>query len=85
MTIYICPVNVWKSVVNPLIFYHRSGSSGPKNPYRVLLAGESVAKEDQSVSVKRLPSPSQDKDIKTVTKQFCDWVVSLVCTANMNS
>ncbi|XP_029493265.2 protein FAM47A isoform X1 [Oncorhynchus nerka] len=48
-----------------------------KNPYKGLQRKQSSAKEDQIVNVKRLRSPSQDEDIKKVTKLFCDWVASL--------
>ncbi|KAM6965156.1 protein FAM47E [Aplochiton taeniatus] len=49
-----------------------------KNPYKGLQVRDCSAEEqDQTVSVKQLRSPSQDEDIKKVTKLFCDWVTSL--------
>ncbi|XP_015217267.1 protein FAM47E [Lepisosteus oculatus] len=51
--------------------------SKQKNPYKWLPLKEDSTKDDGKVKVKRLPSPSHDEDIKKVTKEFCDWVVSL--------
>lgn len=48
------------------------------NPYELKDTKTSGEIEDQVVSVKGLRSPSEDEDIKKVTKLFCDWVVSLV-------
>ncbi|KAL7839739.1 hypothetical protein SRHO_G00263970 [Serrasalmus rhombeus] len=48
-----------------------------RNPYKWQETKETHAKEDQMVSDKFLHSPSQDEDIKKVTKLFCDWVTSL--------
>ncbi|KAG5280447.1 hypothetical protein AALO_G00060060 [Alosa alosa] len=47
------------------------------NPYELKDTKTSWDKEDQRVCVKGLRSPSQDEDIKKVTKHFCDWVISL--------
>ncbi|XP_031425919.1 protein FAM47E isoform X2 [Clupea harengus] len=47
------------------------------NPYELKDTKTSGEIEDQVVSVKGLRSPSEDEDIKKVTKLFCDWVVSL--------
>ncbi|KAI4901698.1 hypothetical protein NFI96_029228, partial [Prochilodus magdalenae] len=52
-------------------------SSDSRNPYKWQEAKENGAKEDQMASDKILRSPSQDEDIKKVTKLFCDWVTSL--------
>ncbi|XP_041956025.1 protein FAM47A isoform X2 [Alosa sapidissima] len=54
-------------------------SQGPNqmNPYELKDTKTSWDKEDQRVGVKGLRSPSQDEDIKKVTKHFCDWVISL--------
>ncbi|KAL0979631.1 hypothetical protein UPYG_G00187520 [Umbra pygmaea] len=51
--------------------------SCPKNPYKQLQTKWTSAKEDQITKVKGLPSPSQDEDIKKVTKLLCDWVKDL--------
>uniref|UniRef100_W5M8D8 Zgc:158260 n=1 Tax=Lepisosteus oculatus TaxID=7918 RepID=W5M8D8_LEPOC len=55
----------------------RTDDSKQKNPYKWLPLKEDSTKDDGKVKVKRLPSPSHDEDIKKVTKEFCDWVVSL--------
>ncbi|XP_076126508.1 protein FAM47E isoform X2 [Alosa pseudoharengus] len=57
-------------------------SEGPNqmNPYELKDTKTSWDKEDQTVGVKGLRSPSQDEDIKKVTKHFCDWVISLFQT-----
>ncbi|XP_041956026.1 protein FAM47E isoform X3 [Alosa sapidissima] len=57
-------------------------SQGPNqmNPYELKDTKTSWDKEDQRVGVKGLRSPSQDEDIKKVTKHFCDWVISLFQT-----
>ncbi|XP_003725580.1 protein FAM47E [Strongylocentrotus purpuratus] len=57
-----------------------SGSSqGQKvrNPYRWLPRKEDQQKEDRRAKQKRQDSPSQDEHIKSITKEFCDWVSGL--------
>ncbi|KAL7836683.1 hypothetical protein AOLI_G00279670 [Acnodon oligacanthus] len=51
--------------------------SDSRNPFKWQEPKDTRAKEDQMVSDKFLHSPSQDEDIKKVTKLFCDWVTSL--------
>ncbi|XP_066510384.1 uncharacterized protein [Hoplias malabaricus] len=48
-----------------------------RNPYKWQEVKKTCAKEDQMVGEKYWHSPSQDEDIKKVTKPFCDWVASL--------
>ncbi|CAH1777660.1 unnamed protein product [Owenia fusiformis] len=49
-----------------------------RNPYKWLPRKEEKdKKEKKKVLEKRSNSPSQDEHIKTVTKDFCDWVASL--------
>ncbi|XP_010875516.2 protein FAM47E isoform X2 [Esox lucius] len=47
--------------------------SSPKNPYKRMQTKQSSERIDQVVNIKRLHSPSQDEDLKKVTKLFCDW------------
>uniref|UniRef100_A0A4W4HCB2 Uncharacterized protein n=1 Tax=Electrophorus electricus TaxID=8005 RepID=A0A4W4HCB2_ELEEL len=49
-----------------------------RNPYKWKDVKETHANEKQLASVKDLYSPSQDEDLKKVTKLFCDWASSLV-------
>jgi len=50
----------------------------PKNPYRWLPRKEDRDKKDQKKAAeRRSSSPSQDEHIKSVTKDFCEWVESL--------
>lgn len=50
----------------------------PKNPYRWLPRKEERDKKDKKKAAeRRSSSPSQDEHIKSVTKEFCDWVESL--------
>lgn len=56
----------------------RSEDSKHKNPYMWLQDKEEAVKEDKKMKIKRLPSPSPDEDIKQITKEFCEWVASLV-------
>ncbi|XP_066511614.1 protein FAM47E-like isoform X3 [Hoplias malabaricus] len=55
-----------------------------RNPYKWQEVKKTCAKEDQMVGEKYWHSPSQDEDIKKVTKPFCDWVASLVCSPSIN-
>ncbi|KAK1792007.1 hypothetical protein P4O66_001791 [Electrophorus voltai] len=48
-----------------------------RNPYKWKDVKETHANEKQLASVKDLYSPSQDEDLKKVTKLFCDWASSL--------
>ncbi|KAJ8381171.1 hypothetical protein SKAU_G00019490 [Synaphobranchus kaupii] len=55
----------------------RADVSRVKNPYLHLRIKESSSKDDQGVNGKCMESPSLDEEIKRVTKQLHDWVVSL--------
>jgi len=49
-----------------------------KNPYRWLPRKEERDRKDKKKAAeRRSSSPSQDEHIKSVTKEFCDWVESL--------
>lgn len=60
-------------------FSVNSSSQGQKvrNPYRWLPRKEDQQKEDRRAKQKRQDSPSQDEHIKSITKEFCDWVSGL--------
>ncbi|XP_071486113.1 protein FAM47E-like [Diadema antillarum] len=54
-----------------------SQSQKVRNPYRWLPRKEEQQKEDRRARQRRSESPSQDEHIKSITKEFCDWVSGL--------
>ncbi|XP_013402325.1 protein FAM47E [Lingula anatina] len=57
-----------------------------RNPYRWLPRKEEKEKKDKKKQTDKRPSsPSQDEHIKTVTKDFCDWVAGLGGESNKNN
>ncbi|XP_064637625.1 protein FAM47E-like isoform X2 [Lineus longissimus] len=53
-------------------------NQGVRNPYRWLPRKDEKDKKDKKREMlRRSSSPSQDEHIKSVTKDFCDWVASL--------
>ncbi|XP_064153537.1 protein FAM47E isoform X2 [Anguilla rostrata] len=55
----------------------RADDSRVKNPYIHLRVKENGSKDDQGINGERSESPSLDEEIRRVTKQLHDWVVSL--------
>ncbi|OCU00071.1 protein FAM47E [Xenopus laevis] len=55
-----------------------SEQSRSKNPYIWISKGEEeCVKEDKKAKIKRNLTPGLDENVKSVAKEFCDWVVSL--------